>query len=45
MYQQGPFKIEKGKDNTIEVFLNGKYELKEGDEYYETIEFLIDIIN
>ena len=27
------------------MFLNNKYELKEGDEFYETAEFIVELIN
>lgn len=40
--QENEFYARKNKNGTIELNLTRKYELKEGDEYFDVIEFLID---
>lgn len=44
MYK-GTFQALRKPDQTIEVTLNNKYCIKEGDEFYETVETLVDLIN
>lgn len=43
--QEEIFTTRRNKDGTITVQLNGRFEIKEGDEYYEVIELLVSEIN